>query len=128
MSLKEYFEATKGLGVLATADKDGKVNTAVYSRPHFLGPDEDQVALIMLERLSYANLKSNPQASYLYHEEGGGYGGKRLVLTMMGEETDLAKIEPLRRRCIPKECPVTEEQPAHLVHFRIDEVRPLIGT
>jgi hypothetical protein len=36
MELKEYFEQTHGRGVLATADSDGKVDAAVYSRPHIL--------------------------------------------------------------------------------------------
>lgn len=30
MKLSEYFENAKGVGVLATADAGGKVNTAVY--------------------------------------------------------------------------------------------------
>lgn len=34
-ALKFYFENTKGTGVLATADSDGKVDAAIYSRPHF---------------------------------------------------------------------------------------------
>ena len=36
MELKEYFENIKGLGVMSTADSNGKVNSAVYSRPHFM--------------------------------------------------------------------------------------------
>ena len=34
--LKAYFESTKGTGILATADSNGKVDAAIYSRPHFL--------------------------------------------------------------------------------------------
>jgi hypothetical protein len=36
MELKDYFENTKGLGVLSTADNHGKVNSAIYSRPHVM--------------------------------------------------------------------------------------------
>jgi hypothetical protein len=36
MNLKEYFENTKGVGVLSTADSSGKVNAAIYGRPHFV--------------------------------------------------------------------------------------------
>jgi hypothetical protein len=36
MDVKTYFENTKGSGILATADKDGMVDAAVYARPHFL--------------------------------------------------------------------------------------------
>ena len=35
MNLSDYFDNTKGCGVLATADSAGKVNAAVYARPHF---------------------------------------------------------------------------------------------
>ena len=42
MGLKEYFENTTGRGVLATADVDGNVDAAVYSRPHFI--DETTIA------------------------------------------------------------------------------------
>lgn len=33
MGLRDYFENAKGTGVLATADADGKVDVAIYSRP-----------------------------------------------------------------------------------------------
>jgi hypothetical protein len=33
MNLIELFQKT-GLGIMATASKDGSVNTAVYARPH----------------------------------------------------------------------------------------------
>jgi len=39
--LQEYFDSTKGFGVLATADSTEKVNAAIYSRPHFLEEGKD---------------------------------------------------------------------------------------
>ena len=36
MELAEYFESAKGRGVLATADKTGRVNLAMYARPYFM--------------------------------------------------------------------------------------------
>jgi hypothetical protein len=127
MKLSEYFENVKGVGVLATADVDGRVNVAVYARPHFLNPEDDKsAAFIMNERLSYANVQANPRAAYLFIEKGEGYVGKRLALTKIGEEADAEKIQSLRRRNLPDEC--YEDKTRHLVHFRIDGVRPLIGT
>lgn len=126
MKLSEYFERAKGIGVLATADAAGKVNVAMYARPHFLdGHDEGTCAFIMSDRVSHDNVKANPHAAYLFVEEKGeDYAGKRLTLTMVREETDLAKIQSLRRRAVP---PVSEEGMKYLVHFRIDGVRPLVG-
>ena len=124
MTLSEYFEKTKGTGILATADGDGQVDAAVYARPHFL--DEQTVAFIMADRLSHKNLQSNPHAAYLFVEHGEGYKGRRLHMTKVAEETDPQKIQALRRRPLPTECGV-EAESRYLVHFRIDQVRPLVG-
>lgn len=73
MKRSEYFEKAKGVGVLATADADGKVNVAIYSRPHFLDPDDDNtLAFIMADRLSHANVEANPHTAYSFMEEGEG--------------------------------------------------------
>ena len=128
MGLKDYFESHDGLGVLATADSDGKVDVAVYARPHFLSGDDSEVAFIMNDHLSHANLQSNPQAAYLFREEGGGYRGVRLHLSKLKEETDSERIAAFRRRCSAEEC---DEENAKknqfLVHFRVERVRPLVG-
>ena len=128
MELQEYFENVKGTGVLATADVDGKVNVAVYSKPHFLGDDDREVAFIMNDRLSHDNVDANPQAAYLFIEENGGYVGKRLFLTKVREETDQDKIQSLRRRNLPPECEEGDVKKRFLVHFRVDGIRPLVGS
>jgi hypothetical protein len=61
MSLKEYFETTNGVGVLSTADSDGKVDAAIYARPHFV--DDGTMAFIMRDRLTHHNLQSNSHAT-----------------------------------------------------------------
>jgi hypothetical protein len=48
MTLKEYFDQKHGVGVLATANAEGKVDTAVYSSPHVF--DDGTLAFIMRER------------------------------------------------------------------------------
>jgi len=58
MKLDEYFENTSSVGVLSTADDQGKVNAAIYGRPHFM--DENTVAFIASDRLTHANLKKIP--------------------------------------------------------------------
>jgi hypothetical protein len=124
MTLSEYFEAAKGIGVLATANASGEVDGAIYARPHFL--DEQTLAFIMADRLSHRNLQSNPRAAYLFIEHGGGYKGKRLHLTKVAEDTDPEKIRAIRRRPLPAECGVKAES-RYLVTFRVDRVRPLVG-
>jgi len=125
MRLSEYFEKTKGRGVIATADSKGKVGTAVYGRPHFI--NEKTVAFIMADRLMHKNLQSNPYASYLFMESKDSYVGKRLYLSKIKEEKDRDLIDQIRRK---DSCPVYEvyrDKIRYLVYFHIDKVLPLIG-
>ena len=119
MELKKYFENTKGLGVLATADGDGKVDAAVYARPHFM--EDGTVAFIMAERLTHHNLQSNDHAAYLFREEGPGYKGVRLFLTKVREEKDTELLRRLRRRTYG------DDKNRYLVFFKIEKELPLIG-
>ena len=124
MQLKEYFETTKGLGVLSTADSQGRVNAAVYSRPHVM--EDGSLAFIMRDRLTHNNIQSNPHANFLFRENGSGYKGKRLYLTKIGEEQDTERLFELRRRSSPVD---TQEDGARfLVFFQLDQELPLIGS
>jgi len=126
MSLSEYFENSKGIGVLATADKEGVVNVAVYARPHM--KDENTATFLMADRLTHANLQSNPHAAYLFVESGGGYKGKRLHLTKTAEDDSPEAAEALRRRPRMEVCESPEGSKTYVVTFRIDKVLPLIGS
>lgn len=121
MELNDYFEKTTGTGILSTADKNGKVNAAIYSRPHFL--DGGKLAFIMRDRLSHSNLQSNPHAVYLFIEDGPGYKGKRLYLNMVKEEKNAEQIVSLQRRKYKTEV----EEDRFLVFFEPYRERPLVG-
>ncbi len=123
MQLDQYFTNTKGTGVMATSDKKGEVNTAIYGRPHVLGRNE--VNFIMLDRRSHANLLENPHACFLYLEEGRAYQGLRLYLTFLDENTDQEQIRSLSRR--PKRPDEGEQERKFLVRFRVDKVLNLLG-
>ncbi len=121
MSLKQYFENTKGLGILSTADSNGRVDAAVYARPHFM--EDGTMALIMRDRLSHHNLQSNPHATYLFKEEGIGYNGKRLFMTKVREEQNSELLESLRRR----KSAYGNGEDKFLVFFELDKELPLVG-
>ena len=121
MALKEYFEDTSGTGILATADSDGKVDTAIYARPHFM--DDGTIALIMRDRLSHHNLQSNSHACYMFIEKGPGYKGKRFFLTKVREEQDSELLQSLRRRQYIDE----KDEAKFLVFFNITKELPLVG-
>ena len=123
MSLSEYFSNTEGEGILATADADGNPDLAVYASPHMV--DDETLILIMAQKRSYANLQSNPKASYMFIEKAEGYKGKRLYIRKTDEETDPDKVEALRRRKREvAECDAATGSRA--VTFTIDRVRPLV--
>ena len=122
MKISEYFKTAKGTGMLATADRTGKVNVAVFASPHVM--DEETIAFIMTDRSTHANLQSNPNAAYLFmEEEDKKYKGKRLYLTKIREEKDSPMLDSIRR----KEYPELKGK-EYLVYFRVDKVLPLIGT
>ncbi|BBO83904.1 hypothetical protein DSCO28_44700 [Desulfosarcina ovata subsp. sediminis] len=122
MKLKNYFETTKGMGVLSTADDQGKVNTAIYARPHVM--DDGSLAFIMRDRLTHHNLQSNPHAAYLFREEGDGYLGLRLHLTKINEEQDTPLVKEICRRCRIDDKP---DAVRFLVIFETDAKFPLLG-
>ena len=122
MELKEYFENTEGSGILATADSDGKVDAAIYARPHFM--EDGTIALIMRDRLTHLNLQSNPHACYMFIEKGPGYKGKRFFLTKAREEQDSELLQSLQRRQYIAE----RDESKFLVIFNIDQELPLVGS
>jgi hypothetical protein len=122
MNLKTYFEETKGMGVLSTADDAGRVNAAVYARPHVM--DDGSLAFIMRDRLSHSYLQSNPHAAYLFREDGHGYKGLRLHLTKTHEESGTPLVKELCRRCRIDDKP---DAVRYLVVFKTDKELPLIG-
>jgi len=126
MELDQYFEHANGRGMLATADSFGKVDIALYGRPHFIA--KDTVAFIMADRLSHTNLKSNPSAAYLFMENSDAFVGKRLFLSKIKEEENSDLIDVLRKKhhYVPKHENDTESK--YLVYFKIVKVLPLVGS
>ena len=120
MEMKNYFGKSQGIGILSTADGNGKVNAAVYSRPNF--SEDGQIAFIMPGRLTHANLEANPYAHYLFVEQGSRSQGKRINLTLVRSERNSARIQELKRsnRGNP-------DDDHWLMIFRIDQVMPLVG-
>jgi hypothetical protein len=121
MELKDYFESTKGIGVMATADADAKVDAAIYARPHFM--EDGTLAFIMRDRLTHHNLQSNRHATFLFIEDGPGYKGKRLFLTKLREEENSELLHSLRR----KQYPDDKEEPKFLIFFELNKELPLVG-
>jgi hypothetical protein len=124
MKLKEYFESRHGIGVLSTADAEGKVDAAIYSRPHVF--DDGSIAFVMRKRLTHHNVGQNPYAAYLFLEDGSQLGGVRLFLRKLREETDDSLIAAMTRRHLTAE-EDRAKGPKYLVTFAVEKVLPLVG-
>ncbi len=124
MKLREYLEQKQGISILSSADKEGKCTTAIYSKPRIM--EDNIVAFIMRERLTYHNVRNNPHAAYMFIEQNPGYQGIRLFLTKIGEDNDPELIARMTRRNLTAE-EDREKGPKHLVVFRVDMILPLIG-
>ncbi|TYB32248.1 MAG: pyridoxamine 5'-phosphate oxidase family protein [Flexistipes sinusarabici] len=123
MKLEQYFEKGKGIGILATADGEGRVNTALYARPHI---EDGNAVFVMRERRTYANLNENGSANYLYISDNEGFEGVRMYMTFLKDSVDPAVVDKYRRRNSPVEKMLDEEK-LHLVTFKIDKILSLIG-
>jgi hypothetical protein len=124
MQLGEYFEHNKGVGVLSTADLQGKVDAAIYARPQVL--DDGSIAFIMRDRLTHRNITENPYAVYLFIESAAGYQGVRLYLKKVREDDDAELIRTMTRRCLSAE-EDTAKGPKFIVYFEIEKALKLIG-
>lgn len=124
MKLNEYFDNIKGVGVLSTADAEGKVNAAIYGRPYFT--EEDTIAFIAADRLTRANLKVNSSAVYLFKEQDS-YEGKRLYLTKICEEKDSPIIKEIRRKKHDDSKIRGKAESRFLIYFKVNKVLPLVG-
>ena len=124
MTLKEYFQAVKGTGILATADDAGMVDAAVYSRPHITA--DGTLAFIMRERLTLSNLQTNPHATYLFVESSSHLKGVRLFMKKIGQDQDKKLIDQMTRRSLTPE----EDRaagPKHIVYFSLEKALSLVG-
>jgi len=124
MDLRTYFEGARGLGVLATADDQGRVDVAVYAIPHIM--DEHTIAFIMPDRLTHHNLQSDAHAAYLFKENGPRYKGVRLFLKKLREEQESELLHSIRRKKYASE-KGEEETSRYLVFFTVKITLPLIG-
>jgi hypothetical protein len=125
MTLNEYLLGTKGKGVLATADAEGRVDAAIYSKPHIL--EDGSLAFIMRDHLTHHNIGSNPYATFLFIEDGPHYRGIRLFLKKEREDTDPDLITQMTRRHLT---PLEDiaKGPKFLVYFTLEKILPLVGT
>jgi hypothetical protein len=123
MNLAKIFQEP-GLGVIATADREGHVNTAVYARPHVV--DATTLVWGMTEGRTFQNIMQNPGASYLFKQSGPGFQGVRIGLELLRTEETGEMLAQIQRNTDAVVGQGAGQAVTHAVWFRVVETRPLI--
>ncbi|MGE5664030.1 MAG: pyridoxamine 5'-phosphate oxidase family protein [Deltaproteobacteria bacterium] len=123
MKLSEYL-STGGSGVIATADKDGTINTAVYAVPHFV--DEETVAWGMTDGRTFRNLQENPNAAFLHQAPGDGAAGVRMTLKLEQIEESGRMLDAIRARARTVSGAAAADMVRFVAFFKVVETRPLM--
>ena len=109
---------------MSTADLQGKVDAAIYARPHVM--DDGTIAFIMRDRLTHQNITQNPYAIYLFIENAVGYQGARLFLKKVREDDNAELLKEMTRRSLTPE-EDAGKGPKFIVYFEIEKALKLIG-
>lgn len=123
MDFTELF-AHPGLGVMSTSSSDGKVNSAVYARPHLI--DETTLVWGMTDKRTYHNLNCNRHAAFLFKTSSPGFSGVRLALELLKTEESGDLLETIKANTDVVVGPGAGAAVTHAVWFKVLEVRPLI--
>jgi hypothetical protein len=123
MNFSELF-TNPGLGVMSTSSSDGKVNSAVYARPHII--DETTLVWGMTDKRTYQNLTRNRHAAFLFKTSSPGFSGVRLALELIKTEEEGELLETIKANADVVVGPGAGAAVTHAVWFRVTEVRDLI--
>jgi hypothetical protein len=125
--LVEYFNNPARIGTLSTADKNGKVDTAVFGSPRMI--DEKTVVMGLGMNRTLANLQQNPNAVFMIVEPGKTFmewKGIRVYLKVKTLATSGEQLETFKQQMAA----VAGKEAAEMVHavviFGVTDLRPLI--
>jgi len=125
--LMKMFNKYPRIGVLATSNKTGDVNAAVFGSPRMV--DENTVVMGIGQNRSFRNLQRNPKAVFIVMEPGAtvmDWKGARVYLEAVDMETEGAFYDEI----IKGIAHAGGQKAADMIHaairFRITEVRPIV--
>ena len=125
--LMEYFNKSPRLGTLSTADKAGKIDSAVLGSPRMT--DEKTVVVGLGKNRTLANLQQNPHAVYLVMEPGAtlkDWKGVRVYLKAKNIATSGPVLNTYKTQMAKVAGEEAAKMMAAVVNFEVTEVRPLI--
>ncbi|KAF5085672.1 hypothetical protein DSECCO2_67320 [anaerobic digester metagenome] len=123
----DYFNKQPRIGLLSSANKEGKVDAAIFGSPMML--DEKTVVMGLGENRTFEYLQENPNAVYTIVEQGEAFmdwKGLRVYLKMKEYATSGETLEIYKKQVAK----VAGEDAAAMIHatvtFEVTEVRPLV--
>ncbi len=123
----DYFNKQPRIGLLSSANKEGKVDAAIFGSPMML--DEKTVVMGLGENRTFEYLQENPNAVYTIVEQGEAFmdwKGLRVYLKMKEYATSGETLETYKKQVAK----VAGEDAAAMIHatvtFEVTEVRPLV--
>lgn len=125
--LMRYFNQVPRIGVLATANREGKVNAAHFGSPVITDPETVVMGLGENRTLRY--LQENPHAVFIIVQPGETlprWRGLRVYLEMKECSRSGRLLEQLRSRITEVVGEEAAKQIVAAVTFRVTEIRPLV--
>jgi len=125
--LMEYFNKARRLGTLSTADKSGKIDSAVLGSPRMT--DEKTVVVGLGKNRTLANLQQNPHAVFLVMEPGKtlpDWKGIRVYLKAKNIVTSGPALASYKTEVAKVAGQQAADMMAAMVSLEITEVRPLV--
>lgn len=123
MNLAELF-INPGLGIMSTSSSDGRVNSAVYAKPHVI--DETTLVWGMADKRTWQNLSRNRHAAFLFKTSGPGFNGVRLALELIRTEEDGELLETIKANAEEIAGPGAGAAVTRAGWFKVTEIRSLI--
>ena len=122
----EYFNKRPRIATLSTADKNGKIDNAVFGSPQMT--DVKTVVLLLRKNRTLVNIQENPYAVLTIMEPGEtheDWKGVRVYLKMIDFQTSGELLETRRRNAIRSIGEAKAKLIQAAVTLEIYEVRPI---
>lgn len=124
----EMFNKKSRIGALATSNKNGDVNAAVFGSPRMI--DENTVIMAIGDNRSFKYLQENPKATFIVIEPGEtppNWKGVRLYLEVAELERYGEVLDSFRANIRKVAGRKSADAITAAIRFNIVDVRPLIA-
>ena len=127
-AVMEMFNKKSRIGALATSNKNGDVNAAVFGSPQMI--DEETIIMAIGDNRSYQYLQENPKASFIVIEPGetmSQWKGVRLYLEVSEFERYGEVLDSIREKIRKVAGSASANAVKAAIRFKVIDVRPLIA-